>query len=101
MPAVIDVNWVAIKPGEPMDRALAALQGGGKLPIGASIGSGRAEYYLDLRTLLTYAYGMSTTRFDIVAKMPEGSTKDDAPRSNARLSDEQLRSAGTYDCPVV
>jgi uncharacterized protein (TIGR03435 family) len=94
-----------IKPAQPMDQTkiLAALQTGGKMPVGATIDSRRAEYlYLDLKTLLTYAYGvkpyqitgpdwMSTTRFDIVAKMPEGSTKEDAPRMLQSLLEERFK----------
>jgi len=94
-----------IKPAQPMDQAkiLAALQSGGKMPVGATIDSHRAEYlYLDLKTLLTYAYGvkpyqitgpewMSTTRFDIVAKMPEGSTKEDAPQMLQSLLEERFK----------
>lgn len=96
-----------IRPSQPMDQAklLATLQTGGKLPIGANIDSGRAEYlYLDLKTLLTYAYGvrpyqitgpdwMSTERFDIVAKMPAGSTKDDAPKMLQSLLEERFKLA--------
>jgi uncharacterized protein (TIGR03435 family) len=96
-----------IKPAQPMDQAkiLATLQSGGKLPVGATIGSGRAEYlYLDLKTLLTYAYGvrpyqitgpdwMSTTRFDIVAKLPAGSTKDDVPKMLQSLLEERFKLA--------
>ena len=94
-----------IKPSPPMDQAkmLAAMQGGGKMPFGASIDSHRAEYvYLDLKTLLTYAYGvkpyqitgpdwMSAARFDIVAKMPEGSTKKDAPKMLQTLLEERFK----------
>jgi uncharacterized protein (TIGR03435 family) len=94
-----------IKPAQPMDPAkmIAALQSGGKMPMGANIDSRRAEYlYLDLKTLLTYAYGvkpyqitgpdwMSTTRFDIVAKMPEGSKKDDAPAMLQSLLEERFK----------
>jgi uncharacterized protein (TIGR03435 family) len=94
-----------IKPARPIDPAkmLAALQSGGKMPIGATIEAGRAEYlYLDLKTLLTYAYGvkpsqitgpdwMSTTRFDIVAKMPEGSKKEDAPKMLQSLLEERFK----------
>jgi uncharacterized protein (TIGR03435 family) len=93
-----------IKPAQPMDQAkmLAALRDGGKLPFGANIGSGRAEYrYLDLKTLMSYAYGvkpwqitgpdwMATTRFDIVAKMPEGSTKEDAPKMLQSLLEDRF-----------
>ncbi len=94
-----------IKPAPPMDPAklVATLQSGGKMPMGANIDSRRAEYlYLDLKTLMTYAYGvkpyqitgpdwMSTTRFDIVAKMPEGSTKEDAPKMLQSLLEERFK----------
>lgn len=94
-----------IRPSQPMDPAklAATLQAGGKLPIGANIESGRAEYlYLDLKTLLTYAYGvrpyqitgpdwMSSTRFDIVAKMPAGSTKEDAPKMLQSLLQDRFK----------
>ncbi len=93
-----------IKPAPPMDQAklLAAVRSGGKLPFGANIGSGRAEYrYLDLKTLMSYAYGvkpwqitgpdwMATTRFDIVAKMPEGSTKEDASKMLQSLLEDRF-----------
>jgi uncharacterized protein (TIGR03435 family) len=96
-----------IKPAQPMDPAkmVAAMQGGGKMPIGANIDALRAEYlYLDLRSLLTYAYGvkpfqitgpdwMSTTRFDIIAKMPAGSTKEDAPKMLQSLLEERFKLA--------
>ncbi len=85
-------------------KSLAALQSGGKLPVGLTIDSHRAEntLYLDLKTLLTYAYGvkpyqitgpdwMSTTRFNIVAKMPEGSTKEDAPQMLQSLLEERFK----------
>ena len=94
-----------IKPSPPMDPAklAAALQAGGKMPFGANIDSHRAEYlYLDLKTLLTYAYGvkpyqitgpdwMATTRFDIVAKMPEGSKKEDAPKMLQTLLEDRFK----------
>src|ERR1700734_3274323 len=67
-----------IKPSPPMDMAkvAAALQAGGKMPIGANVEFLRAEYtYLDLRSLMSLAWGvkpsqitgpdwMTTTRFD-------------------------------------
>jgi uncharacterized protein (TIGR03435 family) len=94
-----------IKPSPPMDQAkmVAALQSGGKLPVGATITAQSAEYlYLDLRSLLTYAYGvkpyqvtgpewMQNTRFDIVAKMPEGSTKADASKMLRTLLEERFK----------
>ena len=100
-----------IKPAQPMDQAkiVAALQSGSKLPIGATIESGRAEYlYLDLKSLLTYAYGlrpyqiigpdwMSTTRFDIVAKMPPGATKDEALKAMHGHVIGEGEVVGTYE----
>jgi uncharacterized protein (TIGR03435 family) len=94
-----------IKPAPPMDMAkmAATLQAGGKMPIGANVDMARAEYlYLDLKSLITYAYGvkpyqitgpdwMSTTRFDIVAKMPEGSKKDDAPKMLQTLLEDRFK----------
>jgi len=94
-----------IKLAPPMDQAklVAALQAGGKMPIGANVDSRRAEYlYLNLRELMTYAYGvkpyqitgpdwMATTRFDIVAKMPEGSKKEDAPKMLQTLLEERFK----------
>src|SRR5580704_17795827 len=94
-----------IKPSPPMDVAkiAAALQAGGKMPIGANVEFLRAEYlYLDLRSLMSYAYGvkpyqitgpdwMTTTRFDIMAKMPEGSKKEDAPKMLQTLLEERFK----------
>src|SRR5580692_10400452 len=93
-----------IKPSPPMDVAkiAAAVQAGGKMPIGANVEFLRAEYkYLDLRTLMSLAYGvkpyqitgpdwMTTTRFDILAKMPEGSKKEDAPKMLQTLLEERF-----------
>jgi len=94
-----------IKPSPPLDQAklLAAMQAGGKMPIGANVDALRAEYlYLDLKSLMTYAYGvkpyqitgpdwMSAARFDIVAKMPEGSKKEDAPKMLQTLLEERFK----------
>lgn len=96
-----------IKPSAPMDpvKLAATLQAGGKMPIGASIDAQRAEYlYLDLRSLMTYAYGvkpyqisgpdwMQTTRFDIAAKLPEGSKKEDASPMLRTLLEERFKLA--------
>jgi uncharacterized protein (TIGR03435 family) len=107
-----------IKPAQPIDPAkmVVALRSGGKLPFGADIGSGRAEYrYIDLKTLMTYAYGvkpyqitgpdwMATTRFDIVAKMPEGATKEDAPKMLQSLLEDRfnlMTHRATAEHPVL
>src|SRR5580658_9752112 len=94
-----------IKPSPPLDvaKVAAALQAGGKMPIGANVEFLRAEYkYLDLRTLMSLAYGvkpyqisgpdwLTTTRFDILAKMPEGSKKEDAPKMLQTLLEERFK----------
>jgi uncharacterized protein (TIGR03435 family) len=94
-----------IKPAQPMDPAkiMAAMQSGGRLAMGARIDALRAEYLnVDLKTLLIYAYGvkpyqiagpdwMSTPRFDVVALMPEGSTKEDAPKMLQSLLEERFK----------
>lgn len=94
-----------IKPSAPIDAAamMAAMQKGGKIPLGANITATRAEYnYLDLKTLLTYAYGvkpyqitgpdwMSSARFDIVAKLPAGSKKEDAAKMLQSLLEDRFK----------
>jgi len=94
-----------VKPSAALDTAkiLTALQSGGKLPVGATIDAHRAEYlYLDLKTLITYAYGVKPyqitgpdwitgTRFDVVGKLPDGSTKDDASKMLQSLLEERFK----------
>jgi uncharacterized protein (TIGR03435 family) len=96
-----------IKPSPPMDQAkmVAAIRAGGKMPIGANIDADRAEYlYLDLKSLMSYAYGVKTyqitgpdwmksARFDIIAKMPEGSKREDAPKMLQSLLEERFKLA--------
>jgi uncharacterized protein (TIGR03435 family) len=94
-----------IKPAPPLDavKLAAVLQAGGKMPIGASVEGDRAEYlYLDLKSLISYAYGvkpyqitgpdwLANTRFDIVAKMPEGSRKNDASAMLRALLEDRFK----------
>jgi uncharacterized protein (TIGR03435 family) len=94
-----------IKPAAPLDQAkiIAALQAGGKMPVGATVDAHRAEYlYLDLKSLISYAYGvkpyqisgpdwMATTRFDIVGKLPDGSSKEDASKMLQSLLEERFK----------
>ncbi len=94
----------SIRPSAPIDQAkMMAMLREGKAPLGAHISATRAEYnYLDLKTLLSYAYGakayqitgpdwMQSTRFDIVAKLPAGSTKADAPRMLQTLLEDRFK----------
>jgi uncharacterized protein (TIGR03435 family) len=83
----------SVRPSPPLDMAkLQADMQAGKMPnFGAHVNGLRAEYnYLTLKDLITTAYKvkavqvtgpewLATEHFDIVATMPEGSKKDDAP----------------------
>jgi uncharacterized protein (TIGR03435 family) len=96
---------------------LAAEVRAGHMPkMGAHIDAGRAEYlYVALRDLIVLAYGvkpyqvtgpdwMTTTRFDIMAKMPDGSKKDDAPKMLQSLLEERFKLAvhkSTAEHPVM
>ena len=82
-----------VRPSAPLDiPKLQAQMRAGQMPnFGAHIDGLRAEYtYMSLHDLLIYAYNvkpyevvapdwMNSEHFDIAARMPEGSTKDDAP----------------------
>ncbi|HUB82045.1 MAG TPA: TIGR03435 family protein [Bryobacteraceae bacterium] len=83
----------SIKPAAPLDMQKLAQQmmAGGEMPkIGPHVDGAQAEYtYMALKELIVIAYKVkpyqisgpdwiANTRFDIKAKMPEGSTKDDA-----------------------
>ena len=95
----------SIKPSAPLDMArMAADMRAGKMPkIGVHIDAGRAEYsYLSMRELIVMAYGVKTyqvtgpdwitkDRFDIVAKMPDGSKKADAPKMLQALLEDRFR----------
>jgi uncharacterized protein (TIGR03435 family) len=94
-----------IKPAAPLDQAkfAAAVQSGGKRPVGANVDAHRAEFlYADLKSLLCYAYRlkldqisgpdwMSSTRFDVVAKLPEGSAQADAAAMLQSLIEERFK----------
>lgn len=82
-----------VKPSAPLDvQKLQAQMRAGQMPnFGAHLDGLRAEYnYMSLKELVIYAYKvrpyqvvgpdwMNTARFDIAARLPEGTTKDDAP----------------------
>lgn len=86
-----DVATVKLSP--PLDvQKLAAQMRAGQMPnFGAHLDGLRAEYnYMTMQQLLVYAYDvkayqivgpdwLTTEHYDIVARLPEGSTKNDAP----------------------
>lgn len=95
----------SIKPSAPLDMAkLAADMQAGKMPrMGVHLDGSQAEYiYLSLKDLMVMAYGvkpyqitapdwMTKQRFDIKAKMPSGSKKDDAPKMLQALLEERFQ----------
>lgn len=95
----------SIKPAAPLDmvKIAAGIQNGQMPKIGAHIDAARAEYtYMGLKELIVMAYKVkpyqitgpdwiTTTRFDIVAKMPEGSTKADAPKMLQALLEDRFK----------
>lgn len=88
--AKVSFEVATIKPAAPLDLArLAADAQAGKMPkIGLHLEGDRAEFtYMSLRDLITIAYKvkrpqitgpswMASERFDIVASLPEGASKD-------------------------
>ena len=90
-PKAFDV--ATVKPSAPLDMGkLRAQMQAGQMPnFGAHLDGLRAEYnYMTMHDLLVYAYNvkpyqvvapdwMNSAHFDIAARLPEGSSKDDAP----------------------
>jgi uncharacterized protein (TIGR03435 family) len=92
-PAKLAFDVATVKPSPPMDMSkVAADMRAGKMPkFGPHVDAVRAEYtYMSLKDLIALAYKvktyqitgppwMASERFDIVATMPDGASKDDAP----------------------
>ena len=83
----------SVRPSAPLDmNKLAAQMQAGKMPrFGPHVDGSRAEYdYMSLKDLIANAYNvkgyqitgpgwLGSERFDIVAKLPDGAQKEDAP----------------------
>jgi len=94
-----------VKPAAPLDMAkmAAAIQAGQAPRVGPHVDGSRAEYiYVDLKTLISIAYKVKvyqvtgpdwigTTRFDILAKMPDGASKDDVPAMMQALLEDRFK----------
>jgi uncharacterized protein (TIGR03435 family) len=101
----LSFDVATIKPAAPLDTAqLAADMKAGKMPkVGQEIDATRATYtYEPLDQLIALAYRlrdyqisgppwMSQERFDIVATIPEGATKDDVPAMLQSLLAERFK----------
>ena len=107
-----------IKPAAPLDRMkmAAAIQAGQMPKIGPHVDRSRAEYtYMALKDLISLAYKVkpyqitgpdwiASQRFDIVAKLPAGASKDDAPKMLQALLEERFKLAvhrDTQEHPVL
>ena len=97
----------SIRPAAPLDRAklMAAIQNGETPRLGARVDGARAEYiYVTLQDLILMAYNvkpyqitgpdwLASQRFDIFAKLPNGASKDDAPRMLQALLEDRFKMA--------
>jgi uncharacterized protein (TIGR03435 family) len=95
----------SVRPSAALDMGkLAAQIQAGKMPrFGAHVDGLRAEYhYMSLKELVANAYNvkafqvtgpgwLGSERFDIVAKMPDGAKKDDAPAMLQTLLEERFK----------
>lgn len=104
-PPKLAFEVASVKPAAALDIAKlqAAVQGGGQLPLGPHMGASRAEFkYMALKELIALAYKvkgyqisgpdwMGELRFDIVAKYPDGATKDDVPKMLQALLEERFK----------
>jgi uncharacterized protein (TIGR03435 family) len=107
----------SVRPSEQLDpgKMMAAMQAGKMPRFGAHIDGLRAEYtQMPLKDLVANAYEvkpyqvsgpdfLNGQRFDIAAKMPEGSTKEDAPKMLRALLADRFKleaQAKTEDHPV-
>ena len=95
----------SVKPAAPIDIAklVAAAQNGETPNIGMKINGARAQYtYMALKDLIGIAYKvkpyqitgpswLADLRFDIVAKFPDGASKDDAPEMLQALLKERFK----------
>jgi uncharacterized protein (TIGR03435 family) len=95
----------SVRPSPPLDMAkLQADMQAGKMPnFGVHINGLRAEYnYQTLKDLIVNAYKvkplqvtgpswLGSEHYDIVAKMPDGATRDDAPKMLRALLEERFK----------
>jgi uncharacterized protein (TIGR03435 family) len=101
----------SIKPAAPLDmvKIAAGIQNGQMPKIGAHVDAARAEYtYMSLKDLIVTAYKvkpyqvtgpdwLASQRFDIVAKMPDGAVKADAPKMLQTLLVDRFKLAVHLD----
>jgi uncharacterized protein (TIGR03435 family) len=95
----------SIKPAAPLDRAklLAEIQNGATPRLGPRVDGARAEYiYMTVADLIVLAYNVksdqitgpgwiTTQPFDIIAKLPEGASKNDVPKMLQSLLEDRFK----------
>jgi uncharacterized protein (TIGR03435 family) len=117
-PGNLAFEVASVRPSQPLDVSkLAAQMQAGKMPrFGPHVDGSRAEYdYMSLKDLIALAYKvkgdqitgpgwLATERFDIVAKMPDGAQKDDAPKMLQALLADRFKltvHSDTEEHPVL
>jgi uncharacterized protein (TIGR03435 family) len=100
IPARLSFEVATIKPAEPLNPANIA---SGKVHLGLNVQGSRVDIgFLSLADLIPIAYDvkpfqisgpdwMKTERFDIIAKMPEGATKEQMPEMLKSLLEERFQ----------
>lgn len=110
-PGKLAFEVATVKPSPPLDMMKLRDQvQAGKMPrFGPHISASQAQYiYMSLKDLIANAYDvkayqitgpawLATERFDILAKMPEGASQDDAPKMLQALLDERFKLAAHRD----
>ena len=105
--APLTFEVASIKPAAPLDMAkvAAGIQRGEMPKIGPHVDAARAEYiYMPLKELIVLAYKvkpfqitgpdwLASQRFDIIAKLPDGASKADAPKMLQALLEERFKLA--------
>ena len=95
----------SVKPSAPLDMLKLAMdiRAGQGPKLGPRVDGARAEYtYMSLKDLIVLAYKVkpyqitgpdwiANQRFDIVAKLPDGASKDDAPRMLQTLLEDRFK----------
>lgn len=104
-PSTLTFEVATVKPSPPIDMTkMAAEVRAGRMPrMGPHVDGAQAEYiYMPLKALIATAYKvkayqiegppwLATERFDIVAKIPDGASKDDAPKMLQALLAERFK----------
>ena len=104
-PARLAFDVATVKPSPPPDMAKvqADIQAGRLPKFGPHVGASQAEYsFMSLKDLIALAYKvkayqvtgpdwLATQRFDILAKMPDSASKDDAPVMLQALLEDRFK----------